>query len=356
MAANQISNLFTGSPFSLVATVEGAACWAGRGDVLAQLQKLCRSWSNRADSSVDLMWANLGAGKTHALLHLSSLLKLENESPPIVVFVELPEHLRNFAELYSRIVRQLPLHELMTDALQESAGISLELQRASRAYVAGGTPGKQVVEDWITGGRPHLKDLRATTGIAARIETDAQAEQSLTELLHICARQRRRVVLLVDEFQRIGHLPQKARESLLSHLRGVLSRCSAYFSIVFAVGSRMERTALDLLSPELKTIMGVRPLISLPSISQDEASGFVLERLAWFRPSNFNGDKALPFTDAMIKSAVNFLANEANLKLTPRVLLQTFGLLSDEIQDGAIDLSNEDNVFALLRRYRWDTE
>ncbi len=101
---------FRTSPFSMVADESAAACWAGRPEILRQLKRVCRGWANRSDSTLDLLWANLGAGKTHALFHLKHLLAVEPSA--FVVFVELPENVSHFLELYQRVVTNLPIEEL----------------------------------------------------------------------------------------------------------------------------------------------------------------------------------------------------------------------------------------------------
>lgn len=349
--------VFVSSPFSLVASEESAACWAGRAPLKKQLNSICRSWVRRPDSTLDLMWANLGAGKTHALLHIRHLIAaqhLGSETPPLIVFTELPQDLKNFLELYTLIVRALPVDELMTAALNGNANISVALQRAARAYVAGGAAARENVEEWIVGRRPHLRDLRATTGIGTRIESDHDAEQTLSELLSMAAHSRRRVILLIDEFQRIAQLSTKARETVLSHLRSVASRTPKYLSIILAVGTRVEKTALQLIPPELKTLMGMRPSITLPALGREEAYDFMKERLAWFRPPGYDGDPLAPFDANQFETVLNFVAEKAQMNLTPRLLLQTFGVMADAIEDQEGEGLGHGELKKILENGRWE--
>ena len=114
---------FRTSPFSLVADEASAACWAGRGQVLTQLKKLCRTWHNRPDSTLDLVWANLGSGKTHALYHLRYLLAHEFLSDPdsIVIYTEIPDGENKFIELYRRLFTTLPLGRIAQLAADRDA-------------------------------------------------------------------------------------------------------------------------------------------------------------------------------------------------------------------------------------------
>jgi hypothetical protein len=353
------SALFRCSPFALVASDEYSLCWAGRAETLLQLNKLCRAWGRRGDSTLDLMWANLGAGKTHAMLHLRHLAAthfsdLASTDDAIVVFVELPEHIKHFKELYEKIILQLPLVSLMQSALAAPGELSLPMQRAAHTFTSGGPFEQQITLEWLSGGKPTLKDLRATTGITSRIEEDTEAEEFLVELLGIASRQRRRVILLVDEFQRVGHLPTRTRDALLSHLRSIFSRRATNFSVVLAAGTRMEKTALELLPNELKTIMGMRPAISLPEMNKSEAKQFLLERLAWFRSDAYAGTHEAPFTPEIIDLVIEFMEQQTTARLIPRTILQTFGLLYDDMEDDSAVCESAENIRELLATYRWD--
>jgi len=70
---------------------------------------------------------------------------------------------------------------------------------------------------WLTGGRPYIADLKRVTGIGRRIEDDGAATDALGVLAAL-GKQRIRLVLLMDEFQRVGVLKKEARDTLLSSL------------------------------------------------------------------------------------------------------------------------------------------
>src|SRR5207249_8580753 len=112
MVKQAVSNgYFLESPFSNVADESSARCWSGRPKVLENLLRLRRSFARMADSTLDIVWANLGAGKTHTLLHFAYLLQEESSqtSRTICAFVEMPEQVRGFLDLYIRVVTVLPL-------------------------------------------------------------------------------------------------------------------------------------------------------------------------------------------------------------------------------------------------------
>jgi len=341
---------FVGAPFALTADRHAAESWAGRPEILVKLERLRFGYQARPDSSLVLAWANLGAGKTHALLHLAHLLRATNMVP---AFVEMPQQPRRFLDLYQRITEELQSEDLRDLAAGE--GLSDELGRAVRVLQHGTQNEQRLVRSWLAAAKPPLRELRAATGIAGRIEDDAHACDTLCALVSAFRARGRRLVVLLDEFQRIGNVQAKQRENVLSHLRSVFSRNPSHFSLVLAVGSRIEKTALDLLPPELKTLMGMQPTISLPEMNNDEALDFLRGRLAAFRPTGYAGDAAAPFGDEALRATVDFVAAQDSARMIPRTLLQALAHLYDSaLASGPAEGMGASRARALLRERRWD--
>jgi hypothetical protein len=92
----------------------------------------------------------------------------------------------------------------------------------------------------------------------------------------------------------------------------------------------MEKTALELVPSELKTILGIRPLINLPPLTEEEALEFVKDRFQYSRPPDFSGGPFEPFTKGTVQTCIRFLAETEKFSLTPRLILQTLGEIYDE--------------------------
>lgn len=356
----QISDFFTSSPFTLTANRETAACWAGRKDIATRLTRLCNSFVARSDSSLDLIWANLGSGKSHALFHLQFLLEsLEDyQSKVVTAYVEMPEQLRKFHDLYRRVVTALPLDTVLPLVAKAPKTVkNHNLLRASQAFTHGSNLEKTLAVDWITGERPDLRELRRAAAIDSRIESDSVACDVLSDLVAAANNNSIRVLLLLDEFQRVSILKEPVRNAVLSNVRSVFSRNPANFSVVLAVGSRIEQNAMNLLPRELRTLMSIRPTISLPEMDQEEALEFTLDRLLFFRPAAYKGDRAAPFGIEAIKHALHVVASHDSAKLIPRTILQVLALLFDHIAQEKPGKVLEPNVVEdLLKDIRWDME
>jgi hypothetical protein len=289
-----------------------------------------------ADSTLDVMWANLGAGKTHTLLHLAYLLQEEplSDCRPTCVFVEMPEQVRNFLDLYKRVIAALPLvrvGELVGTCPRGKVVDSLV--RAANVLRHGSPNEKELVSDWLAGGHPLLKDLRQCSGISQRIEDDATATDILCNVVHAFSINRVRLVILVDEFQRIGVLRPPARNKVLSCVRSVFSRTPSYFSMVLSIQSMLEQNALEFVPPELKTLLGKKPTISLPEMDEFEAREFLAGRFSFFRPPGYAGSPTAPFDPEALDAILHFLHDDAGVVLSPREVLQGFAFVYGQAED-----------------------
>lgn len=345
-------NCFSTSPFSLVADELAARCWSGRKQVHRNLEELRQTLSRRADSSLDLVWANLGSGKTHTLLHFSYLLQQDSKQSFVPVFMEMPEQVRNFVDIYRRIIGELPLEHLVKVLAMSPRGkLPRNLERAANVLSANGNSAeKDIVRSWLYAEKPHLSLLRGCSNIGERIDGDLAATEILQGIVKAFEYAKCRLVLLIDEFQRIGVVKPPVRDRILSSLRTVFSRSPRYFSVILAIQSRMEQSALDLVPPELKTLMGRKPSISLPEMNVQEATDFILGRFRCFRPEGYTGDPAAPFQGQTIQTMLSYMSEKANIPLSPREILQALAYICDHSPDQNSMISPHD-ALRILKTY-----
>src|SRR5262249_43300505 len=101
-------------------------------------------------------------------------------------------------------------------------------------------------------------------------------------------------------------------------------------SVVLAAATRLEKTAMELLPAELKTLIGPRPIVSLPEMDVDEAVGFVEGRLSSFRPPGYSGDQFYPLQGQIVRETIEFISRETTAQLIPRTVLQALSVIYDE--------------------------
>ena len=343
---------FTGTPFALTASRETAHCWAGRPDLLAKLQRISQSLTGRPESSLDMIWANLGAGKSHALYFLDA--ELRSRERVVTALFEMPEQPKKFLDLYRRVVQEIPRDQVLKHLVDDAPKHAPDLRRAARAILHGGARERELAEDWLLAGRPALRDLRAATGIATRIDDDRQACDVLADVVRALAKQKIRLVILVDEFQRLSATQPRNRDGILANLRSVFSASPSHFSVVAAAASRLESNALALLPGELRTLMGMKPALSLPTMSEEEAFDFIVKRFSFFRPQGFDGDLFAPFGEVGLRSIVGFVARAGEGRLIPRTLMQACGWVYDDLVSKGKSALDPALTEHLLGELRWD--
>jgi hypothetical protein len=315
--------------------------------------RLHDSLLKRSDQSIDLLWANLGAGKTHTLYHLEYLFHLANRDSPqkvLVGFVEMPEQTKGFLDLYRAIIRSLPLKSICLEIERQPPGKCGDLSKAANVFLHGGQPERDIITDWFHAGRPHLTELKACSGIGRRIEDDIGATDALVRMVMALASNKVRLLLLFDEFQRVADLTSTARSRMLSSLRTLFSRSPKYLSAVLAVQSMIEKNALKLIPAELQTLIGKKPTISLPELNLEDAEEFVLGRFDFFRPKGFAGNRSTPFQEGVIKTVLKHLNEKKGMKLIPREILLALAFVYDCISEPQDEIT-ETHALACLHDY-----
>lgn len=352
------ANFFETSPFELTANRESAKHWAGRRAVLQDLERICRSMDNRPDSSLNMIWANLGAGKSHALYHLAYLLeKSPTAKSTVTLWADVPEQLRRFLDLYRRLMSDLPMEVLAKEIASDSdPRVPGDLRKFAQVFTHGSPADKELLRQWILAENPSLRDLRAVSGISQKVEDDGAASEMFSSIVGVFARRKIRLVVLLDEFQRVAVLPNRGKEAVLSHLRTVFSRNSSYFSVVLAAFSRMEKSAMELLPAELRTLMGARPAVSLPEMDDKEALEFILERFKHFRSPGYRGGPAAPFGERTLRAVIGHIAGiDRGARLIPRTLFQALTWIYDaEPLNGKPEM-DPDHALAILKEMKWET-
>jgi len=268
----------------------------------------------------------------------------------------MPDELRRFHDLYCRIVAELPIDAVAERILNaRSRSISEDLQRCARALVNGSGEEKAIAKQWLLGQRPNLRELKAITSIQARIEDDSRAADILSGLIAALADSEVRLVILLDEFQRVALLqPQHRRDTVLSNLRSLFSHNPRYFSLVLAVKSRIEQTAVEMMPEELRTLLGVRPCVSLPEMSDDEARDFVIERFRFFRPDGYEGDDYAPFGRETLDIVMKYISGVDGARLIPRTILAALGWIYDSAVTGGSNIVQATEAACLLEELRWE--
>src|SRR5688572_28236585 len=106
-------------PFTVVPSDESAGAWNGRAGAKRKVDRVLRSAERVSAPQLVLVWAEYGAGKTHALRYLRNRAAASERIVPI--YVATPRGIRSFVDLHRGII----------DAAAESGA----LERAGRLRI-----------------------------------------------------------------------------------------------------------------------------------------------------------------------------------------------------------------------------
>jgi len=95
-------------PFRTVPDESFYSFMADRTQLVSDIKTLLRNLSRRPSSSMHLMWAWFGAGKTHTLRHLEYLCKTQFTNI-VPIYIEFPKSTKNFLDIYRAFYK----HQLM---------------------------------------------------------------------------------------------------------------------------------------------------------------------------------------------------------------------------------------------------
>ncbi len=209
---------------------------ADRSELRQEIESLLRRLARRPQSSIHLMWAWFGAGRTHALQYMCNLCRssYSNLHP---VYTEFPKKARGFLDIYRQAAASWNLDELADAYLevvtapqneQYQKDLSLtpggDISTALKILVAGRDEQQQIVRRWFLGERLLAGTVRLA-GLNRSIQTAEDATQVARTLASVYGIAKQislsgpgRMIFVVDEFQRISRCRPDVRAEISTAL------------------------------------------------------------------------------------------------------------------------------------------
>ncbi len=319
-------------PFQVVPDEEFATIWAGRPQTRRQLELLLRKMQYVPKSGLHLLWANFGMGKTHTLLHMHHLCQ-QTEGRLIPIYAVMPKRAKGFLEVYRAIVSRLPYDYLGDQLVAAGQGWSGSLTQhplfsqspgvvnAILSMRSGDAEKGGIARQWLMA-QPGLtaRELRKA-GITYRIKTPEDAISTLSALtnlaVHNSAGLPKKLVIMLDEFQRIGELRPRIGGEINAGLHSYFNEHSKGLEIILSFSFGRQDNVSFLLSDELKS-RAEPQRISLDVLSKTDAVVFIRDLLEQFRLQPTD-QWAFPFSEDAISTLVDHIAKTK--QLTPRRLM-----------------------------------
>jgi hypothetical protein len=335
-------------PFRTAADENFASVWAGRAKTKEQLERLLKKMTLFPKSGLHVFWANFGMGKTHTLYHLKYRC-LQTSGQLIPIYAVMPKRSTGFLELYREIVQAFLSGEMrdylgrqLVDLGQNSKGASVALHpmfskspgvvRALLAMRNGDIEETTAAMQWLTA-QPGL-DVRSmkAIGVTYRIKTPEDAISALSSLINLATfggKQQRQVLLMIDEFQRVGELRPNIISQVNSSLHTVFNAHPTGLQLLLTFSFGKKENVDFLLSPELKSRAEPQS-ISLDFLSREDAFIFFSDLLKQFRINQDDQLPLYPFSHSAVNTMLSAIAKRK--ALTPRrIMLYAHHVLSEHI-------------------------
>ena len=340
---------FKEHPFALLPSGE-VTNWAGMQDVRVKIQDVAISilGSDSGLSEFVILHGNYGAGKTHALKYMATMInKVEKDSyhsqAIYVPKIKLGSKI-SFQDIYKNIMQTLG--ESFIQKLAEDIRTFVSQAVIDRGASAGGGDIESVTAEVIEE-LPHdtrfmvkllmemknnangvLQFLMASKhatpiGYAQTISNDYMAIQVLSDLFRTMTQpigssnpSFNGVHLFIDEVEDILEAKSAEQIDFWASLRELVNRLPENFALLLAFSA--DAALLEAIMPMGITERTTRPNIELQALEIEEAKDFVAKQLADFRPDKYEPPQPYhPFTE----EAINHLLEQIVI-LVPRKIFR----------------------------------
>lgn len=319
---------FTSWPFRVVVDAAFAHVWADRTQLKSDIERRLRRMRSVGHSTVQLMWADFGAGKSHTLRFIETQCRESPSRDLTPIYTEIPADLQGLLGLYQKFAAAIDTESLRNagSTTQRTAG-ARDLARAVRLLNSNDQQGIDVATEWLYAepGTPNLRTLRSF-GIGARIDSDQRALDVLAALVATMHGNRNGApcVWLIDEFQRIADIQPKKRDALAKGLVSLFNACPSGLHMVLSFSVAQQSTVDALLPADLLSRAATFPLLALPFLDHDDARVFLTDLFARFS-ADPQANPHFPLTSESIDLVIYTATEASNGRLTPRILMEAIG-------------------------------
>lgn len=347
-------------PFGVVPDPEKILIWAGRRELLSQLSRMMRRLTGNPASTLHLLWADFGAGKTHTLLYLRQILLSDN--PDILpIYAVLPKETRSFVDVYRAIASSITVERLVetyrtvtrkTTTLSAGPLIGEKWNSTLAVLKALSIGSNAIMESarkWILADQSLNRQELSVASLPDKIRTADDAIAVVSSIVRLLSISNSRVILMIDEFQRTGRLRSGIRNDIQAGIRTFFNNCPKGLSIVLSFKFGVAKEVETYLSDELRDLADPQ-VIMIPILNQSGAEEFLSDLVEKVKLS---GTDCKIHSNAVL-ALVACVSTVGTLK--PRLITKTANLLFSEgamdLEDGIIDSISASYVRDKFEQFR----
>lgn len=340
-------------PFGIIPDPETTLIWADRHELLNQINRMLRRLTGTQDSSLHLLWADFGAGKTHTLLYLRQLALSKYSGLVYPIYLTLPKDARSFIDVYRAIVSSITVDKLMDvySKLPKDSQVFVStnpflgerlktLSKVFKALNMGSDMMQQTARKWILADQSLSRQELISASLPDKIRNSDDAINTLSGISRLLISCHYRLLILIDEFQRAGLLRRGIQNDIQAGLHTFFNNCPKGVSMILSFKFGSEREIRDYLSSELED-RAEPQTITIPILKPEEAEEFLQDLVESVR----SPDNQLRIDGNVITAIVRCVSSVGTMK--PRTLTKTTGLI---LSEGAMDII-DGSINSIDKRY-----
>ena len=345
-------------PFSIVPDQDSQLVWADRVELAREIRRLTRRLNSHRSSTLHLLWADFGSGKTHTLLYLRQLVSSQPNIDIFPVYAVLPRAARSFIDIYRAIVQGIGSDRLLVayiDARQRASkpgelrsflsNAPPGLATALEALRMGGDLLKATSLRWLSADQSLTRRELQDASLPGRLRTTDDALPVLSTVTKLLLRGNLRVLVMIDEFQRIGMLRRSSLEEINTGLHTYFNDCPLGLSLLLSFSFGSANSIPYHLNEELVSRADPH-VFTIPALTKEAGIQFLKDLVEASRDAN--SDAAIGAD--VYASIVGHISEYG--KITPRSLMHAASLVFSEasldIEDGIISGIEPDYVRTTL--------
>ena len=275
---------------------EAVEVWADRAAPRQQITKLLDYLNSVEKTSLHLMWADFGCGKTHTMGYIRHLCQTEYRNIyPLYTLV--PNRVASFIDQYKNTIsafdfdfigdttRKIMAEHGVDYLVSRVLGGSDEFRQVVQAVSFGSLDIKRVARRWLGGVSDLSKSELKLIGASKTIKNSDDALAILQGLSRIVIHSQpdTRLLIMVDEFQRLHESSDRISKDVGMGLHTLYNAVPRRFSILLSFACRTQANVDVILSQELRSRADPTRLIELPEMSRQEVPIYVRELFDAYR-------------------------------------------------------------------------
>lgn len=308
---------FSGWPFATVPDDYNTTFSCDRTSLVEKTDALLDAYMLRPSTIINLVWSDVGAGKTHTLKNI--IYKAQLRGFQSCLYFEMPERAANFVEVHDAIIAVAGLDRILdsfAENQQPFAQAPVLNQLARSSYTGYNT--ELAARAWVSGTASASE--KRLLGVPRDL-TPQQAIQNVVALVQALATGTpQRTILLVDEFQRVAQRSSAASKAVQNGLCSLINALPTGLGLILAFQAAPSSDLPGWIDPSLVSRAGKSHFVPILVLSRTEALEFlhqIIQRYALPKKNNI-----FPFTEPVLSKLVELSGGD---RVLPRDLLAQAG-------------------------------